>query len=464
MDDPTARVRDLLRAYPGGRVHCLGVGGVGMAGLAAMLRDRNYHVDGCDIADNRLTRHLRKAGVEIFAAHDPAHLDTAPFLCVRSPAVPEAHAEIQAALQRGLPVFRRGEVFPALIAEDDVVAVAGTHGKTTTTALCVHAIRSAVEPPSYFIGGEWEEDGQVYARGSYPVMVVEADESDGTLIHYRPRIVVVTGIDFDHMEHFADESEFLSVFDAFLGHARDAIVYCGDDERLRGRIPHGVRTISYGFSRAADFAGRIVAEHPHGTDFSVLRYGHVVGTFHLPVPGGHNVLNALAALAVTDVLGLPVRAAAASLCSFIPVRRRLECLGDWRGTPVYSDYAHHPTEIRALVKALRQLSRHRILAIFQPHRYTRTRALGPLFPSAFKGVDRLVLTPVYAASEDPLPGGQLEDLAAHFFQQDMTNVVAAPDLDLAWNRIVEDASEQDVIVLIGAGDIERLGERVRKSE
>lgn len=457
MPDLISEIRSLLNAHPGGGVHLMGIGGVGMAGLAGALQQRGYRVDGCDLASNVFTDRLTAGGVPVLIGHDVAHLDAEPFMLIRSTAVPESHSEVRSAVERGIPVFRRGEVFPALLQSGTSVAVSGTHGKTTTSALCVHAVRGAGQDPSYFVGGEWEGAGRVFGAGADPLTIVEADESDGTLAHYRPDIAVITGIDYDHMEHFTDEQAFIRIFERFIAHTRTAIVYGRDDARLSALIPAAVSAISYGFSPDARVRGESVREHEQGAAFTVVVDGTVMGDYSLPVHGMHNIQNALAALAVTHQLGLSVARAGRALATFRPVRRRFERVAVWRGIPVYSDYAHHPTAIKALVKSAKHLTPRRLLAIFQPHRYTRTRALGLAFPSAFEGVDQVILAPVYAASEQPLEGGHIADLEAHFRSHGGVPFQAARDLDDAWSLFEEMAEPGDILLLIGAGDIERLG-------
>lgn len=464
MLDSVQRIQAILDTHPGGAVHLMGIGGVGMAGLAGLLHQRGFQVSGCDLESNRLTKRLIADGVSVVQGHDPAHVDAAPFLLIRSTAVAESHPELARARERGIPVFRRGEVFPALLQSGFTVAVSGTHGKTTTTALTVHAVRGAGKDPSFFIGGEWEGDGRVFGAGADPLIIVEADESDGTLIHYQPDIAVITGIDYDHMEHFADEQAFIRVFEQFIARARRAVVYCRDDARLRALVSGVDRAVSYGFSSDAHVCARNVRDQGDGSTFTLAVEGKEVGEYTLPVAGLHNVLNALAALAVAHELNLSLPDAGSALHDFRPVRRRFERVGVWRGVSVYSDYAHHPTEIKALIGAARRFAPRRLLAIFQPHRYTRTRALGDAFPAAFEGVDHVILAPIYAASEKPVPGGTEEDLARTFREYGGVSHESASDLRNAWDRFAATAQEGDVLLLVGAGDIEKLGELANHAE
>jgi UDP-N-acetylmuramate--alanine ligase len=464
MTDIYARIGDILRGDRCAKVHLVGVGGVGMAGLAAYLDDLGYTVSGCDLETNAYTARLEHLGIKIFQGHSPDHIDSSLSLIVRSTAVPVPTPELQAAKTAGIPIFRRGEVFPAVLRDRHlngdrcVVAISGTHGKTTTTAMTAHLLRGGEKKPAFFVGGEWEVPGMVYGGGDGGVIVVEADESDGTLAHYQPEIGLITGIDYDHMEHFAREEAFLDIFRTFIGNIRENLIYCADDQRLchlvdKFSVPY--RPISYGFSESADY--QVV---PMGSGaFSVVCGGQASGPFRLPVPGRHNMQNAAGALAVADVLGVPVPASAFD--RFQPVGRRFEPLGCWQGIPVYSDYAHHPTEIRALIGAAQELKAKRLLAIFEPHRYTRSKALGEQFPAAFAAVDHLVLAPIYPASETPVQGGTDDDLATWFQTRSQLSFERATDLDDAWDRLVSKAAAGDVMLLIGAGRVDRLREKLK---
>ncbi len=445
------------------RVHCMGIGGVGMAGLAALLSHRGFAVDGCDLGKNPLTDRLEKMGIPVAHEHSVGHLDPAPDLIVRSTAVPESHPELVAARRLGIPVWRRGEVFPALLRDLRTVAISGTHGKTTSTAMTAHALRCAVLNPGFFVGGEWEESGLVFQPGDGSVTVVEADESDGTLANYHPDISVITGIDFDHMEHFRDASEFESVFEQFVRQTQDQVIYCMDDTRVHRLVcASGCPSIPYGCSDACQMRATDLQPFQDdlgrfGTQARIFWHGEEIGRLRLPLPGRHNIVNALAALSVSHVIGQDLHESVRRLESFQPVRRRLDRVGEVNGALVYSDYAHHPTEIRCLVEAVRSMTRGRIVAVFQPHRYTRTRMLGAEFPAAFKGVDQVVLAPVYAASEEPLEGGTTDDLAEHFAAVQCVPYTVTSDLDEAWQYAVEDVRAGDILLLVGAGDIDRLG-------
>ena len=439
-----------------GHVHLAGICGVGMAGLAILLKARGFRVTGCDLMVNRLAAMLRARGIEVAERHSPGHLTPDTTGVIRSTAVPESSDEIQAAITRGIPVFRRGEVLAALLNDGASVAVAGTHGKTTTTTFIAQVLTAAGTHPSFCIGGEVEPLGGVAGTGTGPVTVAEADESDGTLALYSPDIAVITNVDFDHMEHFAGVAEFEACFEAFIRQTRRCLVYCADDPRAAKLCAGAAGTLSFGFSESAELRAESILESPGSTEIKVLRSGRPLGVFTIPAPGRHNVLNALACLGVGLELGLSPEVLREHLAKVVLPRRRFDRLLDRDDIMVISDYAHHPTEIAALVRTAQGLKRPRLLGIFQPHRYTRTLALGKDFPASFAGLDELVLCPVYAASEAPLPGGSTWDLYTHCRRSPGLNVSVASSLQSAWEYCRGRLQMGDALLVIGAGDVERI--------
>jgi UDP-N-acetylmuramate--L-alanine ligase/UDP-N-acetylenolpyruvoylglucosamine reductase len=455
-DKRDERLRSLM-ASGSGTVHMAGICGVGMAGLAVLLKARGFRVTGCDLMLNKLARWLRERGIELGEQHSPAHLTPDVDWVIRSAAVPETAPEIQAAFQKGIPVFKRGEVLPALLAcSSPSIAIAGTHGKTTTASFVAQLLTTAGCQPSFCIGGDVEPLGGVAGAGTGTLTVAEADESDGTLALYHPDIAVITNIDFDHMEHFSGVEAFEACFMTFIQQTRRCLIYCADDARaskLCGSQGHGV---SYGLGATAHLHGHRLHERPTSTSFQVLWRNQDLGLFTVPAPGRHNVLNALASLAVGLELGVSPDQLRTSLANVALPRRRFERIIDREDVVVVSDYAHHPAEIRALVSAAHRLGRSRNIGVFQPHRYTRTRALGPDYPPSFHGLDELILCPVYAASEAPLPGGSIWDLYAHCRSHPTLRIVVAPSLRDAWEYSRNQLRLGDLFLIIGAGDVERM--------
>ena len=447
-------------ARPGREAHLVGVGGVGMAGLALHLAHRGFRVTGCDASTgSRIIAWLQSSGVTVVAGHEASHISNDTGFVIRTAAVRDDAPEIRAARERGVPVYLRGTFLPAMLEGRTSVAVSGTHGKTTTSAMIAQVLAAAGRGPGFCIGGEVDALGGVAGVGEDRVMVVEADESDGTVALYSPDIAVVTNIEYDHMEHFEGEAELFECFRRFMSQAR-RVVYGIDDPRAAeagGALRDG---ISFGFSEKARVRGTALEEEKSGVRFTVVCDGGELGRVELPVPGRHNVLNALAAVAVTMELGCGFEAVRGGLARFMPARRRFERVLDGEIT-VISDYAHHPTEIAALVRTALAWRRRRIVAVFQPHRFTRTRALGADFPAAFRGVDEVVLVPVYAASEEPLPGGTSDDLLRYFEKSGGTVAHSLASLTEAWDYVGPRLKAGDVLLVVGAGDVEQLAFRAR---
>jgi UDP-N-acetylmuramate--L-alanine ligase/UDP-N-acetylenolpyruvoylglucosamine reductase len=460
---PAPTAHDLL-VRGGGHVHMAGICGVGMAGVAVLLQRRGFTVSGCDLMINKLAGWLRERQVTVTEGHAPSHLTNDVAWVVRSAAVPESSDEIAAARTKGLPVLRRGELLPALLEGTTSVAVAGTHGKTTTSSFIAQTLAAAGLDPSFCIGGEVAPLGGVAHTGQGETLVVEADESDGTLALYHPEVAVITNIEFDHMEHFANIEAFEACFQTFIRNTRRRVIYCADDPRTARlcatRISGGRSSrdtdIGYGLTPAAFLRAEIVKELASGTECLLFRGTERLGTFSVPAPGRHNVLNALACIATCLELGLTFDRIQDALARVSLPRRRFDRLLSRDDAIVISDYAHHPSEITALIRAAEHLHRPRLLGVFQPHRYTRTLALGPDFPASFRGLADLVLTPVYAASETPLPGGTVWDLYAHCRRDPRLTVSVATSLRQAWDYHRQQLRMGDVFLVIGAGDVERV--------
>lgn len=444
-----------------GAIHFVGIGGVGMAGLAWHLHRRGRRVTGTDRVESRVTHWLREEGLQVGIGHGAEALPAETRWLVRTPAVSDENAEVRAARERGLQVLARGTVLPALLAMYRGIAVAGTHGKTTTSALILHLLEGAGLSPSGCIGGELDGTGAVARGGAGDWFVAEADESDGTLARYGPDIGLITNIEFDHMDYFPDEAAFRACFEQFAAATRNLLLVRYDDPVARAIGELAPRVLSLGAERGADVYVDTLSQDEEGSMFALWLHGRDMGRFRVPLPGSHNVWNAAAAVAVALECGAAPNALADALPGFRGVRRRYEVVVDSRGIVVISDYAHHPTEIRAVLDAARR-RRRRMVAIYQPHRYTRTRTLAEAFPAAFDGLAHLVLAPVYAASEAPLPGGTSRDLLARFDARRHVPVELADSLDDAWARALASLRDGDILLVLGAGDVERLAVTARE--
>ena len=436
-------------------MHLAGIGGIGMAGLAFHLKARGLAVSGCDASPGPNTDWLQARGIPVAIGHHPGHIDTADWL-IRSSAVRADSPEIQAAIARGLPVLRRGEVLPALLPTAGSVVIAGTHGKTTTTTFLTRLLQKAGRTPSFFVGGHVDDHGTMAGAGSSGLFVTEGDESDGTLALYEPDIALVTNIEFDHMEHFADVGAFEACFTTFMSQAR-RIIFCADDPRAARLASAFPRAIGYGFSAGAAFRAIDPEEGPARIAYTLVRQGHAEGRLELPLPGRHNILNSLAVAAAGFALGLTFEEIRHGFAGLSLPHRRFDRILDRPDLLVVSDYAHHPSEVRTVIQTARQQGRRRILAVYQPHRYTRTLALGAAFPAAFAGVDDLTLVPIYAASEAPLEGGTIADLYHHFREAGQTPRLAR-SLREAWLDLRHRLEPGDLLLVIGAGDVETIAD------
>lgn len=399
------------------RIHMLGIGGIGMAGLAFLLKERGHTVTGSDARENRQTEWLRGKGIPI----RPDVPDGVEWI-IRTRAVPDSHPDVQTA---AVPVSWRGDVLPGLLRDRFTIAVSGTHGKTTTTAMIAQVLGCG-----YCIGGEVEGFDGTARDGD--IMVVEADESDGTVANYHPDIAVITNIEYDHMEHHDSFGEFEKCFIQFAKNTKEKIIYCSED-------PHAVRLLK-----------NTPKAEPYGFQISSFK-------FQVSLPGRHNRLNAMAAMSVCRKWKTDAQIATA-LAGLHPLKRRFEVVFDG-AYKIISDYAHHPTEIRVLIDtALETFGPKRLLGVFQPHRYTRTLALGPDFPPAFQGLEKLWLLPVYAASEKPIEGGTTDDLMGHFSKPWKSRIKYFHTLEKTWQDISGGLRGGDVLLIIGAGDIGIMGE------
>jgi UDP-N-acetylmuramate--alanine ligase len=403
------------------RIHMIGIGGIGMAGLALLLKERGHYITGCDEQENRQTVWLREKGISVVTGHDRIHLADTEWI-IRTTAVPDDHPEV---VNAKVPVSRRGEVLPALLRDRFTIAVSGTHGKTTTTSMIAQILGCG-----YCIGGEVPGFDGVAKDGE--IMVVEADESDGTIARYHPDIAVITNIEYDHMEHHASVEAFEACFKTFIANTKQKIVYCAEDPAASRLCKNNPKAVPYGF-QVSSFK------------------------FQVSLPGRHNRLNALAAIEVCKQWK-PEKEITSALTSLKPVKRRFERVFEGEYT-IISDYAHHPTEIRALIEtALETLKPKRLLGVFQPHRYTRTKALMADFPPAFQGLEKLWLLPVYAASEKPLTGGTTEELMSRFSKDWENRIKSFQSPEKTWQDIQSELRAGDVLLIIGAGDVNKIVE------
>ncbi len=452
-------------------VHFVGVGGVGMSGIAELLANLGYDVSGSDLRRSAATDHLEQVfGVRVHEGHDAAHVGDAEVVVVSS-AVREPNPETGEARRRGIPVVPRAGMLAELVRLREGIAVAGSHGKTTTTAMVAVVLEHAGLDPTVVIGGRLSAFGSGARLGGGRYMVIEADESDRSFLRLRPTMAVMTNIDREHLESYNGFDDLQQAFAAFAGavSAAGAVVACADDPGLAPVLPAlGRPVITYGLEGGpAEFIATEAEVDAAGSSCLVRRRraGGVepLGRLRIPVPGRHNLLNALAAVAVADRAGVGFATAAEALATFSGAARRFECCGEAGGVLVVDDYGHHPTEIAAVLSAARAALGRRLVVAFQPHRYTRTHALMDAFGPALAGADEIVLTGIYAAGEDPIPGVTVERLTEAVRRSSGRPVRLVPDPDELVAALVAIARPGDAVITLGAGSIADVPGRLLKA-
>jgi UDP-N-acetylmuramate--alanine ligase len=437
----------------------MGAGGVGMCGIAEVLMAQGMIVSGCDLADNERTRRLTDLGAEIHRGHDPSHLEGVDALVVTA-AVQPNHPEVAAALERGLPVVRRAEMLAELMRCKQGVAIAGTHGKTTTTALIGHLLTAAGADPTVIVGGRAHFLGAHARIGQAPILVCEADEYDRSFLELAPYIAVVTNLEPEHLDCYDSEEELRAAFATFANRSAvdGAVIVCADDPGATG-LRHQLRrkVLSYGTSPEASIRLELTATTARGTDFTVFHSGHRLGEVSLALPGAFNALNALAAIAVGLELDLDFDVLAVACADFSGVARRFEVRGDRGGITVIDDYAHHPTELKALLEATRQaMPGRRVVAVFQPHLYSRTRDFAPEFASALLGAEVAMVMPIYPAREEPIEGVSSQLVVDEAVRLGHPQIVAGPPMGEALRQLDDLLQPGDVLLTVGAGDVDEL--------
>jgi len=452
----TARIRGVER------VHFVGIGGIGMCGLAELLHNQGYRVTGSDLKAGATVERLRSLGIEVAEGHDARNLQSADVVVVSS-AIPAGNPEVGEAQQRRIPVIPRAEMLAEVMRLKDGIAVAGTHGKTTTTSLIAHVLDCAGLDPTAIVGGRVLGLGneRTGARlGAGELLVAEADESDGSFLRLAPVIAVITNIESEHLDYYGSFAAIQKAFTSFANRIPfwGLTVLCLDHPGVQSILPKLTRrTTTYGFSTQAELVATDAEVNHWGTRFRVRHRGERLGPVHLPLPGRHNVQNALATIAVALELEVPFRSAAEALEGFPGVERRFESKGAVGGIRVVDDYGHHPTEIVATLAAARSIHSGRIVVVFQPHRYTRTRDLFDDFVSAFHDADLLVLTEIYAAGEPKIPGVESAALADAIRAHGHRRVQLVRDLDRVPETLVPELRDGDMVITLGAGNVCSVG-------
>jgi UDP-N-acetylmuramate--alanine ligase len=452
-----------LKKLSATKIHFIGIGGSGMSGIARIMLAKGLSVSGSDKNDSAVIKSLRALGAEIFIGHNENNLKDCE-LVIMSSAISDMNPELAFAKSKGIPIAARAEALAWLMSESTSIAIAGTHGKTTTTAMLTVALQSAGLDPSFAIGGTINTAGTNAHSGSGSVFIAEADESDGSFLAYKPNGAIITNVELDHVDHFANEEQVFLVFEDFVKSIKQDgfLVACGDDagvKKLLSRISReDLRVYLYGEDANNDFKIDRIHLAPTTSVATITNTGRKVGDLNLSVVGKHNLLNALAAFAAGSALSVPEEKMLIGLKSFTGTRRRFELRGEVSGIKVIDDYGHHPTEINVTLAAARNLAQAgRVLVIFQPHRYSRTAVFAKKFSEALNLADYTYLLEVYAASEAPIPGVSSLMIAKEMsvdkvkFEPSMINVV---------EEISKNAKSGDVIITLGAGDVNSLAQPI----
>lgn len=444
------------------KVHFVGIGGIGMSGIAEVLMNLGYRVSGSDLAESDTTIRLQKLGAEVYAGHRAENLKEADVV-VTSSAVRIDNPEVKAAQERLIPVIPRAEMLAELMRMKYGIAIAGTHGKTTTTSMIATVLAHGGLDPTAVIGGKLNSFGSNAKLGQGELLVAEADESDGSFLRLSPTIAIVTNIDPEHLDHYRNLEEIQKAFLEFINKVPfyGLAVLCLDHENVQALIPRvAKRFVTYGLSTQANFRATDISFHGFTTTFRAFRNDQELGQITIQMPGLHSVYNALATIATASELDLNFGVVKEALGSFSGVQRRFQIKGEWDGIMVVDDYGHHPAEIKATLSAAKRGWDRRTVVIFQPHRYSRTRDLFKDFLTSFNQADLLFLTGIYPAGEDPIPGVNVQDLYEGIKGYAHKDVTLVLEKDKIIEGVLPRLRPGDMVFTLGAGDIWRIGERL----
>lgn len=434
-----------------------------MSSLAEVFLDLGYEITGSDIKESANTRSLTKAGATVAIGHNEDNVKGAHTVIVSS-AIRDDNPEVIAARQNGLPVLQRAELLAILMEERKGIAIAGTHGKTTTTSMAAVMLTQAGLDPTYLIGGELNDIGSGAKRGRGDYVVAEADESDASLLNLKPVVAVVTNIEADHLDFYSSIEEIKDVFVTFLNAlpSDGLAIVCLDSQGVKEILPSlTCRYVTYSVNGEADFKATELTADKSGSAFTVWQGGKKLGRLQISSPGVHNVGNALAVLVLGITLGLPFDKVAPGVCSFTGVRRRFQKKGEARSVTIVDDYAHHPSEVAATLQAAKAGDWKRVVTVFQPHRYTRTSFLHEDFGRVFGDADAVIVTDVYSAGEEPIPGVDGKLIVDSILETEPYKDVAYfPKKSDISEYVADRLNSGDILLTMGAGDIWALGEEV----
>jgi len=444
-------------------IHFVGIGGSGMSGIAEVLINLGYKVSGSDLKQTEVTERLASLGGKIFIGHKPEQVGNAHVVVTSSAVIPD-NPEVVQAKKLKIPVIPRAEMLAELMRLKYAVTIAGTHGKTVTTSLVSMVLAEGGLDPTVVIGGRLKNIGSSAKLGKGEFIVAEADESDGSFLKLTPTIALLTNIDDDHLDYYKTLDNIKSTFTQFVNKVPfyGSIILCGEDENIKSIIPQITRKYyTYGIGKSYDFYAENIVYKGMYTEFDLCFSGKNLGRLKLHFPGAHNVINSLGAAAVGIELGVEFEKIRKALADFTGVSRRLEVKAEKNDIVFIDDYGHHPTEIRVTLETIKSIwPERRLLVIFQPHRYTRTRDLAKKFGPSFNSVSRIWLTDIYSAGEKPIPGISSSLILESFPAEKRETVTLISDREAIIKEVVKSLRPQDVLVTLGAGDVYKIGEEI----
>lgn len=453
-----------MTAESGQWVHMVGIAGAGMSGIARVLHEQGTRVSGSDLQVNSITDNLENIGVQVYAGHSSSNLKEGVDLLVISSAIPTDNVEVQAAISRNIPVIKRGQMLARMANSHQGLAVAGAHGKTTTTSMLYSALDGCGLDPTLIVGGEIQGT-QLNARlGQNDYFVIEADESDASFLELTPYVAIVTNIENDHLDFYQSMDRMQGAFIQFLNQVTPdgfALLYGGDKyvQSIKNKL--ATRTIIYGEDSNFDYYLMNWESVGMGSQFDVFKNNQFLGQLELAIPGKHNALNALASTAVAMELGQDFSRVKAALKSFPGAKRRFQVVATVGAKTIVDDYAHHPTEIKATLEAAREFHKDRLIVIFQPHRYSRTKLLAEQFGASFQQADLVIITDIYSAGEHPLTDitGELVYRAA---KNAGCQALYIPAMDEAQEFVLKELQDKDLFITMGAGDVWKIGVNIAR--
>lgn len=442
--------------------HFIGIGGIGMSALAHVLVDSGYKVTGSDLKLSSITSKLEERGVEITEGHSKNNIKDGIDMVVFSTAVSRSNVEIIEAQNKYIPVIKRVELLGNLMDSLNGIAVTGTHGKTTTSSMIALVLDKAGFSPTVAIGGELEEIGGNGKKGTGSYLVAEVDESDGSFVHLTPKVAVVTNIEDDHLPYYGSMQSLKNAYKNFLDKVLSSgkAILCFDDPVVKNLAlnEYTKEYVSYGLKSEADYTAQNIIAHSFGSSAEIYYRNEKIGSLKLRVPGKHNLSNALAAIASCEYLGLRFQDIISILEDFQGAKRRFQLIGEKRGIKIIDDYAHHPTEITTTLKTASETHKGRLIVVFQPHRYTRTKQLYKELGASFNLADHVIITSIYAASEEPIEGISAEIVAETAKKNTPDKpIYYLPDHESILNYLHENVCSGDMVLTLGAGDIWKIG-------